>query len=243
MTAAARLQPTWRTLLILANTEYRLGRLDAARGHLGELLRRSPGNVEGLRTLAQIELLNNPRRAIVLLQQLVEQRPEAGALSNLGLAFLLLRRYGDAEASFRRALLLQPDDPSAALNLADCLTLLGREHEAHDLYRSLLAATQREATLANWPMLSVQAQARAHLGETDKAIETIQKALRLTPDNAQLAFEAAVVYVLIGDRGSALFHARRAAAHGLDPRWFAFSWFDPLRADPDFPTGPAASGQ
>ena len=26
-----------------------------------------------------------------------------------------------------------------------------------------------------------------------------------------------------------------AAAAGLDPRWFAFSWFDPLRSDPAFP--------
>ena len=79
-------------------------------------------------------------------------------------------------------------------------------------------------------------QAWAHLGETEKAIETIQMALRLTPDNAQLAFEASVVYVVIGDRGSALFHARRAAEAGLDPRWFAFSWFDPLRSDPAFPS-------
>jgi eukaryotic-like serine/threonine-protein kinase len=243
MSAAVRMQPSWRALLILANTEYRLGRLDAARGHLGELLERSPGNVEGLRTLAQIELLNDPQRAIALLTELVDRRPEPGALSNLGLAFLLLRRTEEAEASFRRALLLAPTDPSAALNLADCLTLLGREREARDLYRGLLAATEREATLSNWPMLSVQAQARAHLGETNQAIETIQKALRLTPDNAQLAFEAAVVYIVIGDRGSALFHARRAAAHGLDPRWFAFSWFDPLRSDPAFPTRTATSGQ
>ncbi len=235
MTAAARMQPSWRTLLILANAEYRLGRLDAARGHLGELLQRSPDNVEGLRTLAQIELLNDPQRAIVLLERLIARKPEPGSLSNLGLAFLLLRRPEDAESSFRSALALRPGDPSSALNLADCLTLLGREREARNLYRGLLAATEKETTLPNWSLLSVQAQAHAHLGATGAAIEAIQKALRLTPDNAQLAFEASVVYILIGDRGSALFHARRAAALGLDPRWFAFSWFDPLRSDPAFP--------
>ncbi|HXU45662.1 MAG TPA: protein kinase, partial [Thermoanaerobaculia bacterium] len=234
MTAAVGMQPSWHSLLVLANAEYRLGRLEPARRHLGELLARSPGNVEGLRTLAQIELLDDPRRAAELLGQLVAKRPDAGALSNLGLAFLLLRRYPEAETNFRRALALQPKDPSAALNLADCLTLLGRDREARDLYRGILAAAAREPTLGNWPMLSVEAQARAHLGEKEKAIEAIQQALRLTPDNAQLAFEAAVVYVVIGDRASALFHARKAAAHGLDPRWFAFSWFDPLRADPAF---------
>jgi len=236
MTAAVRMQPSWRTLLVLANAEYRQGRLDASRRHLGELLDRSPGNVEGLRTLAQIELLNDPQRAAALLEQLVAKKPDAGSLSNLGLAFLLLRRYPEAERSFRRTLALEPHDPAALLNLADCLTLLGREAEARSLYREILSTAEPEPTLDKWPLLSMRAQAWAHLGETEKAIETIQMALRLTPDNAQLAFEASVVYVVIGDRGSALFHARRAAEAGLDPRWFAFSWFDPLRSDPAFPS-------
>lgn len=198
-------------------------------------MERSPGNVEGLRTLAQIELLDDPERAAALLEQLVAQKPDAGSLSNLGLAYLLLRRYGDAETNFRRTLALRPGDPAAALNLADCLVLLGRESEARNLYRGLLASAAPEPTLDQWPLFSIRAQAWAHLGEAEKAIETLQRALRLTPDNAQLAFEAAVVYAVIGDRSSALFHARRAAAAGLDPHWFAFSWFDPLRSDPAFP--------
>lgn len=236
ITAAVRMQPSWRTLLILANAEYRLGRLDAARGHLAELLERSPGNVEGMRTLAQIELLNDPKRAAALLEQLAAKKPDAGSLSNLGLAYLLLRRYAEAETSFRRTLALTPHDPAAALNLADCLILRGRESEARSFYRDLVSAGEPERTLDKWPLWSIRAQAWAHLGEPDRAIETLDKALRLTPDNAQLAFEAAVVYIVIGDRRSALFHARRAAAAGLDPRWFAFSWFDPLRADPAFPS-------
>lgn len=235
ITAAVRLQPSWRTLLILANAEYRQGRLDAARGHLAELLRRSPGNAEGLRTLAQIELLRDPQRAAALLEQLAAQKPDAGALSNLGLAYFLLRRYPEAEASFRRTLALQPDDPAATLNLADCLLAMGRESEARGLYRQIVSTPEPEPTIDKWPQFSLRAQAWAHLGASDRAIETLQKALRLTPDNAQLAFEAAVVYIVIGDRSSALFHARRAAAAGLDPRWFAFSWFDPLRSDPKFP--------
>jgi tetratricopeptide (TPR) repeat protein len=235
MTAAVQMQPSWRMFYVLANMEYRLGRLDAARRHLGELLQRSPGNVDGLRTLAQIELLNDPQRAVPLLQQLVSRREEPASLTNLGLAFLLLRRYAEAEGSFRRALELQPGDPSAALNLADCLSLLGREAEARELYRGILATLAGTApTLANWTLISIRAQALAHLGERAPAIEAIQQALRLTPDNAQLALEAAVVYVVVGDRGSAVFHARRAATLGLDARWFTFAWFDPLRADPAF---------
>jgi len=80
----------------------------------------------------------------------------------------------------------------------------------------------------------VRAQALAHLGRTDQALEAIQQALRLSPDNGQLAYEAAVVYAVVGDRGSALFHARRAAAKRVDPNWFALPFFDALRGDPAF---------
>ena len=234
MADAAHLQPSWRTLLTVANAEYRQGRLDDARRHLEELLERSPGNLEGLKTLAQIELLRNPERAVALLREAVKRDPGTGSLTNLGVNLLLLRRYGEAEASLRQALALQPGDPSAALNLADCLTLLGREEEARRLYAGIAETAAHRATPGDWRMLAIKAQALAHLGKTAEALDTIQQALRLTPDNGQLAYEAAVVYVLVGDRGSALFHARQAAARKVDAQWFTLPFFDPLRNDPAF---------
>ena len=234
MTEAVRLQPSWQNLLTVANAEYRQGRLDDARRHLEDLLQRSPGNAEGLKTLAQIELLRNPDRAIALLREAARHDPGAGSLTNLGAALLLVRRYGQAERSLRQALELEPGSPSAALNLADCLTLLGRHNEARQLYLDAVAGADRMGTPGDWQLLSVKAQALAHLGETVQAVEVIQKALRLTPDNAQLAAEAALVYAVLGDRGSALFHARQAARHGVDASWFALPFFDSLRGDPAF---------
>jgi serine/threonine protein kinase/tetratricopeptide (TPR) repeat protein len=234
MTAAVRLQPSWRMLLILANAEYRQGRLASARQHLEEMLARSPGNLDGLNVLAQIELLRRPERAISLLQAASQHDPGVRSLTNLGVALLLLRRYPEAEDTLRKALARQPGDPSATLNLADCLTLAGRGKEARTLYSEIAATGDRLATPGNWQLLTVKAQALAHLGAAEKAVEAIQQALRLTPDNAQLAYEAAVVYAVIGDRGSALFHAKKAATLGVDSNWFALPFFDPLRADPAF---------
>jgi tetratricopeptide (TPR) repeat protein len=231
MRAAIRLQPSWQTLLTVANAEYRQSRYDDARRHLEELLARSPGNVEGLKTLAQIELLRHPERAVALLREAAKSDPGSDSLTNLGVALLLLRRYGEAESVLRQAVALRPDDPDPILNLADCLSLLGRGAEARPLYARLAA---RKATPGDWHALSVQAQALAHLGETGKALEAIQQALRLSPDNSQLAYEAAVVYVLVGDRASALFQARQAAAKKIDANWFALPFFDPLRGDPAF---------
>ncbi len=234
MQAAVRLQPSWPNLLSLANAEYRQSRLDDARRHLEQLLARSPGNLEGLKTLAQIELLQNPERAVALLREAAKSDPGIGSLTNLGANLLFLRRYGEAEAVLRQALALQPGNPSAALNLADCLTFLGRSAEARKLYASVAESASRRATPGDWNMLGVQAQAFAHLGENEKSLAAIQQALRLTPDNGQLSYEAAVVYVLIGDRGSALYHAQKAAAQKVDVHWFALPFFDPLRNEPTF---------
>jgi len=233
LAAAVRLQPSWRSLLILANAEYRQGRLEDARRHLTELLRRAPGNLEGLKALAQIELLHDPERAIVLLRQIADATPDADPLNNLGVALLLRRRYGEAEESLRGALKLQPGSPAATLNLADCLLLQGRGAEARVLYSSIVAGADRNPR-TDWGSLGAKAQALAHLGQPDLAVAAIQQALRLTPDNAQLAYEAALVYALVGDPSSAVFHAQRAAAGGVDAYWFELPFFDSLRARPAF---------
>ncbi|HEV7505634.1 MAG TPA: protein kinase [Thermoanaerobaculia bacterium] len=233
MRTAVRLQPSWQSLLFLANAEYELSRFDDARQHAEGLLARSPGNVDGLKMLAQIELLRNPERAVALLREAAKRDPGAASLSNLGVNLLLLRRYGEAEASLRKALALQPQALDPALNLADCLTLLGRTVEARRLY-ARIAQTTAGRSASGWDVLGVQAQALAHLGETDQALDAIQQALRLNPDNGLLAYEAAVVYVIIGDRSSALFHTRRAVAQNVGPNWFALPFFDPLRNDPAF---------
>ncbi len=238
MNRAVLRQPSWQLLLTLANLEYRTGQLDAARGHLRDLLARAPGNPEGIKAWAQIELLSgDPAQAVALYRQLDKERRDPQTHGNEGVALLLLRRPREAEAAFRRALALAPQDPGTLLNLADALTLSARQQEARAIYREVITRTEG----APQELWTTRAQALAHGGEPRRAVETIAQALRASPENPQLAAEAAIVYALVGDRNSALAEIDRALQGGVDRRWFSFPWFDSLRDQPPLSVAAPAS--
>jgi eukaryotic-like serine/threonine-protein kinase len=233
--AAVERHPSAQFMLDLANLEIRLGETAAARRDLEGLLRRFPGHPGGEKLLAQIELeVGSPARAAELYASLVRRRPGFAELSNLGLAQLLLGRYGEAATSFRRAADLSPRNASAALNLADAEALQGRGTEAEALYRRVLGLVAQDPAPGFWQTLSIKAQAQAHLGRAPEAAASIQQAVVAAPDNLEVAYEASLVYAVIGDSASALASAGRALGSGFDRHWFALPWFDPLRKDPAF---------
>ncbi len=236
MKLAVEIRPSWQMLLLRANLEYRLGHAGEARRSARELLDRYPESREGGMLLAQIELLEgNPGAAIPLLERLARDAPDEKVSSNLGVAFFLTGRFGPAEEAFRQALALNAGHLPAQLGRADALELQGRTAEARELYRQIAAAAEKPGAWAvGWSRWSIEALALAHLGEGREAVAAIQEALRLAPDSPQLAYEAALVYALLGDRSSALYQADRALSGGVRPVWFQLSWFDPLRSDPAF---------
>ncbi|MEM9558516.1 MAG: protein kinase [Acidobacteriota bacterium] len=205
----------------------RLGDTDAARRAIEAGLEREPESFDGRSRLAQLELVHGDlERAVELYGALVERSPEPAELNNLGTALMMIGRYDEAIVHFETVVEHSPASASAVLNLADVEILSGDTERARELYRDVLeivAADPRPDRLA-----AVAAQAEAHLGRADEAIERIQVALRAAPDHPWTAYQAALVYCVLGDRASALWHARRALEAGLEPRWLELEFFEPL---------------
>ncbi|MFN7962583.1 MAG: protein kinase [Thermoanaerobaculia bacterium] len=232
---AAERHPSWRRLYSLAGMELRQGEIVAARSHLDELLDRFPTSYQGRALLAQLELLNgSAEKAAELYAGISAEAPGVVPLSNLGLAQFLLGRYREARESFEKALALEPSNPFTALNLADAIWMLGERSEAEKHYTMVVGLTERAAE-GDWQTATTRAQALAHLGKKREAVAAAQAALRLAADNPQTAYEASLVYALVGDDSSALANAERALRNGVEGRWFELPWFDRLRQSGELP--------
>ena len=229
MRAAAERRPSARVLYNTANLEYQQGEIGDARRHLDQALERAPSYFSARFLLAQIELLNgSAERAAALYGELAEQSPNRLLLSNLGLAYFLLGQFDRAASTFRRSVDLAPGNASSVLNLADAEQLRGHTEEAAVLYQRVLGLVDAEEPNVDAKVFSLRAQALAHLGQSRQAVIEIQRALELAPDHPEVAYEAAVVYAVIGETTSAMVHAERALALGVEARWFSFPWFESL---------------
>lgn len=207
----------------------RSGDIAGARRALEAALERLPNHYEALSRLAQLELMSgSPQRAAELYEALVERSPESAELTNLGTALMLARRYDEAAERFRQALDQAPGSPFTLLNLADAELLAGRGTAAAAFYEQVLERAAADPDPQK--LLTVRAQALAHLERVPQAVAAAQEALRLAPDNPMTAYEAALVFALVGDTASAQWNAQRALQLGVHQRWFSFPWFDPIRA-------------
>jgi serine/threonine-protein kinase len=245
--SAARVHPSVLRLANLAQLEIQQGHIEEARATLDLLLRRSPGNFSGLNLLGALELSSGDlNRAVEIYSDLVRRSPNTVQLGNLALTYFCLGRYPEAAATYRRLLAEQPHHPVAALNLADTYFLMHRTADAESLYRQVLELIETDPAGASPQSLTVKAQALAHLGRGREAVAAVQEALRLAPNDSSVAFEAALVYAVLGEDASALANVERALTLGYGTRWFSLPWFRNLQQHPDFqrllaaPPAPAA---
>ena len=150
---------------------------------------------------------------------------------------------GDLERAvelFVRAVEAQPDDPQAALLVHSLLEKLGRPEEA-EKYRQL-GLRRAEEALRQHPESSRPAQlgacTLASMGERDKAIDWLNHALAIDPDDPNVIYNAACVYSLLGESDQALDLLERWVLHAGGE---LYGWIqndadlDPIRSHPRYP--------
>jgi serine/threonine-protein kinase len=147
---------------------------------------------------------------------------------------MLLGEYEEAMKPFSEAVRLSPESATDRLNLADTLKLMGRKEESQEQYLKVLELCDKEPNPSDPAILSLRAQALAHLGRGAQAVAAAGRALQLDPEDPGLLFEAALVYTLVGEHLSAINCAEQALDAGFQRKWFELPWFDNLLAYSEF---------
>ena len=197
---------------------FRQGRYREAEPSWKRVVDLSPDNAQGYLNLgANYFQLGNCAEALLVFERSLEILPTSGALFGLGTLHFFEGRHSEAVVCLERAVALSPRDARAWGNLGDVLRWMpglgGRSMESFDraieLERSHLESNPNDAEalgrLAKW---------LAKRGSRADAIDAIQRALAISPDNASSMARATTVYEMVGERGKALEYLEKAVRAG-----------------------------
>jgi Flp pilus assembly protein TadD len=140
-------------------------------------------------------------------QAAAEHPADVGVLLGLGHTLVQLGRYDAAERELRRALRLAPDQPEVRLQLGVTLHKRGNYTAA---VSELRRTTELEPSAAGYLVLG---EALNQMAEPDAAIEALEHAARLQPDNGRAFYAMGIAYDRKGqfDRAAEMYRLSREA--------------------------------
>ena len=199
----------------------------------------APDNVRGLYNLATAYIGEGRYNdAITVLDRAIAVRPEAKAFTDLGNANFYLRRFDEATSAYEQAVKLGPDDMLLWWNLGDGYYWTpGKRGQAAGAYQRAvsLAESKLKINPKDAYALGVLAICQAMQGEKKAAFESLQEALRLTPDDPDIRFKAALINNHFGDLPETLSRLEKATSVGFSRTTIRDTPdFDDLRNDPRF---------
>lgn len=224
---ALSLRSSTKLLYRIANNNYHRGNYTASIASLNTLLRLNPVDQNAKTLIALVYLLDGQiNKSISLYKQLIINSPNSSFYNNLGLAYELLGKFAHAEQFFTKALQLDSNNNLWRLNLADSLLLQKKYISAKKQYMQIIVTSHNKESDLN-AQLNI-ALAEIQLGHTTNALQAIHRSIRLAGDNAEVLFNAAIIYSLAEQWPVALSYIEQSLQLDISPIWFTLPWFDEL---------------
>ena len=154
-------------------------------------------------------------KAISMLQKAAQLRPYWETHYNLGMAYLRARRFGDAQISLEKAASLTKDYRATG-SLARIYGLTGQSAKAADTYQRAISEGQKllEVNPRDSDVHVLVGRYYAMLGMKPEALSHLTLALNTASNDPHYLVIAAVAYLQLGDRNTALNLMEQAMAHG-----------------------------
>lgn len=211
---------------------------DAAQAYI-KALQISPADVRAWSRLAGVYYFTGEyEKAVEATQHAIALRPNSGSYNNLGASYFALRKFDDAIEAFRQAVAMNGHEAKTYGNLARAYYFApGQRSLAPEQFTNALALAESDLSVNNRDANAhtLAAYYCAMLGHRQDAVNHLQNALLLKPNDAEVSYFAALVYSQIGNDEEALSSLRRAISRGYSRAEIDRTpEFDRLRSSPEF---------
>lgn len=175
--------------------------------------------------------------AIPQYQKALAIAPDSTTYSNVGTAYFFLKRYDEAVKMYEKAVAMTPNDETLEGNLGDAYRWSGHSEQAGAAYDKAisLAFKQLQVNPRSASAMGDLATYYAKKGDNHNALQYIQQARTISPDEVYLIYSEALVKALGDKPEDAIKPLRVAFAKGYPPQE---AWNDPelqkLRTLPQF---------
>jgi tetratricopeptide (TPR) repeat protein len=172
----------------IAFTQLKLGKIGSAVQNLEDVLAKYPGDLTSSVLLARAKLLQNDAKgAEDVLKQARDTAPKSPDRHIiLGEFYLARNRMAEAEAEFRSALTIEPDNGPALMNLARMQNMAGHKQEAESTLKHLAST--------GGSYKSVYARYLFEEGRRDEAVREFERLARDNRDDRVIRTELVTAY-------------------------------------------------
>ena len=199
-----------------------------------------PQSAEGLAARARIAYAQkNYDEAVQSARKAIERMADCdGAYNILGRALFASDRLSEAAALVDRAIEANGDDYNTYVPYQNVLSKLGRTADVRKLRHQMMGVLEKQLELVPEDVRAriLLAGICAEAGRSDDAVRHLQTAVALRPGDANVLYNAACTYGLLGNKTEAMDTIRKAFEAGYGNREWAAR--DPdlaiLHDDPEF---------
>jgi tetratricopeptide (TPR) repeat protein len=175
-------------------------------------------------------------QAIETFKRSISIRPSAYAYSNIGTAYFYMHRFDDAATNYEQSLKLDEGDFDVWWNLAEAYYWSpAKKPQAEHAYRQCisLGSPRLDVDPRDVDAMGVLAVCHAMVNDRKGALDLLQRAYALGPQDAELSFKAAIVYTQLHDEDRAVQRLGEAIAAGYSAKLASDTpIFDQLRSNP-----------
>jgi serine/threonine protein kinase/tetratricopeptide (TPR) repeat protein len=208
----------WGHYSALGLTLFQAARYEEAEAAFRRVVELQPDSAFGYQQLGTVnQAMGRDGEALLNYERSLAIRPSAQVYSNLGAFHHARGDYEKAVDAYRAAIKLRPNSAATHRNLGDALLRLKRTEEARTAYREAIRLLQGELSVnpTNPVNRATLAVYFAKLGDHRRALEELEQAERLAPNDLQVQFRAGIVHALGNRPAAAIAALERAVAAGF----------------------------